>query len=156
MAEKQPTVCDKVQLAACGEDSKVSASVAESQAPAFCVWQARQLVRRDLAFGVFLFSVSLIYLFKTLPELCSIRADCSSWDQQQLEHPQCSNQDLWQSVCGPISRATKTPAVPDDTPASETVQPNSSLLGRAATAVIKLPMDVMSLHLKVCGNTYQC
>jgi hypothetical protein len=47
-------------------------SRASSALPSFGVWQAHQLLARDLLFGTFLLLTFCLYLFKTAPAACSI------------------------------------------------------------------------------------
>lgn len=79
-------------------DSKMKGS--KPQLPSFAVWSSRQLCHRDLLFGTVLMMILLIYLSKTVPQMCRMdpRAFCCDVTEQQQQQQQSSV--VWRLVCG--------------------------------------------------------
>lgn len=68
--------------------------------PTFAQWQAKQLSSRDIIFAVFVLSMYLLYLRKTVPAVCS-NAPMNSQQQGMGGHyRQQQWPTLWHVICG--------------------------------------------------------
>lgn len=79
--------------------------------PAFGVWQAMRLWWRDLSFAVALFGMLMLYLARTVPQLC-VDSQFAGFQQQLLGQGHAGQQGqtqpvmvAWRLVCGPPSNS---------------------------------------------------
>lgn len=86
-----------------GDIRKGPRPTAGSQLPPFAQWQAKQMSSRDTTFGMILLTVYIIYLYKTVPELCGSVATSSQLQPQQQNVAVTDKQQqwpvLWSLVC---------------------------------------------------------